>query len=98
FWEISLEGSSYTTRYGKIGTDGQTTSKNWGSPANAKREYEKIIAEKVKKGYQQIGGDDDEEAGGGGATNPELEKKIFADPDKIDSYQVYGDWLQGQGD
>ena len=28
FWEISLEGTNLTTRYGKIGTDGQSTEKN----------------------------------------------------------------------
>ena len=53
FWEIKLEGTSYTTRYGKIGTDGQVSMKEYDSEDKAKREYEKIIAEKTKKGYAE---------------------------------------------
>lgn len=51
FWEINLAGKSFTTTYGKIGTTGQTTIKTFGSDAEAKKEYDKIVAEKVKKGY-----------------------------------------------
>jgi predicted DNA-binding WGR domain protein len=51
FWEITLDGSSFTTTYGKIGTDGQTTIKEWDSDDKAKKEYDKLIAEKTKKGY-----------------------------------------------
>ena len=68
FWEINLSGKSFTTTYGKIGTSGQTTIKQWKSEAEAKKEYDKLIAEKVKKGYQPVGGgggssadDDDDE-------------------------------------
>ena len=53
FWEIKLEGKSYTTRYGKIGTDGQVSMKEYDSDDKAKREYEKIVAEKTKKGYAE---------------------------------------------
>ena len=51
FWEITLTGKSFTTTYGKIGASGQTTVKNFGSDAEAKKEYEKLVAEKTKKGY-----------------------------------------------
>jgi predicted DNA-binding WGR domain protein len=65
FWEINLSGKSFTTTYGKIGTSGQTTIKQWKSEAEAKKEYDKLIAEKVKKGYQPAGNgasaDDDDE-------------------------------------
>lgn len=69
FWEINLSGKSFTTTYGKIGTSGQTTIKQFKSDADAKKEYEKLIAEKVKKGYQASNGagrasaddDDDDE-------------------------------------
>jgi predicted DNA-binding WGR domain protein len=53
FWEIKLEGTSYTTRYGKIGTDGQVSMKEYDTEEKAEREYEKIIAEKTKKGYEE---------------------------------------------
>jgi DNA ligase-1 len=51
FWEIRVEGSSFTTRYGKIGTPGQQTTKTFASDARAQAEADKLIAEKVKKGY-----------------------------------------------
>jgi predicted DNA-binding WGR domain protein len=56
FWEITLDGSSFTTTYGRIGTDGQTSLKEWDSDEKAKKEYDKLVAEKVKKGYTLVGG------------------------------------------
>jgi predicted DNA-binding WGR domain protein len=38
-------------RYGRIGTDGQQSLEEYGSEAQAEREYEKLVAEKTKKGY-----------------------------------------------
>ena len=69
FWEINLSGKSFTTTYGKIGTSGQTTIKQFKSDADAKKEYDKLVAEKVKKGYEPANGssgrassdDDDDE-------------------------------------
>jgi predicted DNA-binding WGR domain protein len=69
FWEINLSGKSFTTTYGKIGTSGQTTIKQFKTDAEAKKEYDKLIAEKVKKGYEPANGssgrasadDDDDE-------------------------------------
>jgi predicted DNA-binding WGR domain protein len=66
FWQIDLSGKSFTTTYGKIGTAGQTTVKSFKTDAEAKKEYDKLIAEKVKKGYQPAdggggGGDEDDE-------------------------------------
>ena len=51
FWEIELDDSSFTTRWGRIGTAGQETSKDFDSRGEAKREYDKLVAEKTKKGY-----------------------------------------------
>jgi len=112
FWEIALEGKAFTTTWGRIGTAGQSKSKTFGSEAEAKKEYEKLIAEKVGKGYIEKGGQADGEQGeqggqdapaGGGARagtarNPELEQAILADPDDEAAYEVYADWLQGEGD
>lgn len=56
FWDINLTDKSFTTTYGKIGSNGQTTIKTFKSSDEAKREYEKLIAEKVKKGYKLVGG------------------------------------------
>ena len=51
FWEISLAGNSFTVRFGRIGTAGQSQTKSFADEEKAKREAEKLIAEKVKKGY-----------------------------------------------
>jgi predicted DNA-binding WGR domain protein len=51
FWEISVGGKSFTVRFGRIGTAGQLQTKTFADEAKAKHEAEKLIAEKVKKGY-----------------------------------------------
>lgn len=55
FWEIKLSGKSFTTTYGKIGANGQTTIKQFSSDALAKKEHDKLVAEKTKKGYALAG-------------------------------------------
>ena len=101
FWEITLEGSSFTTRWGRIGTEGQTKTQSFDSPAEAKKESEKLIASKEKKGYAlSEGGGDGDGAGeaAAGASNPELEAALEKNPDDGDTWRVYADWLQTQGD
>ena len=56
FWDITLSGKSFTTTYGKIGANGQTSIKKFASTAEAKSAYDKLVAEKVKKGYALAGG------------------------------------------
>jgi predicted DNA-binding WGR domain protein len=51
FWEISLSGNSFTVRFGRIGTAGQSQTKTFADEARAKREAENLVAEKLKKGY-----------------------------------------------
>ena len=56
FWQIELSGTSFTTTFGKIGTPGTTSLKEWPDAATAKKEHDKLVAQKVKKGYQLVGG------------------------------------------
>ena len=102
FWEITLSDNTFTTRWGRIGTDGQEKTQTFGTPAEAQKEHDKLVREKEKKGYVIEGkGDDDEggeDDGAEAASNPELEAAILKDPDNVDAYLVYADWLQGQGD
>lgn len=51
FWEIRVEGRSFVTRYGRIGTEGQVTRKDFDSEAKADAEAQRLVAEKTKKGY-----------------------------------------------
>jgi predicted DNA-binding WGR domain protein len=74
FWRARVEGKTLYVNYGKIGSNGQTQVKELGDPAAAKAEYEKLVRDKRKKGYQEPGaagtadegaeddaGDDDDE-------------------------------------
>lgn len=51
FWEISVSHNAFTVRFGRIGTSGQSQTKAFSDEAKAMREAEKLIQEKVKKGY-----------------------------------------------
>jgi predicted DNA-binding WGR domain protein len=53
FWEIEVSGASHTVRYGKIGTAGQAKTKSFASEQDARRDADKLIAEKTKKGYAE---------------------------------------------
>lgn len=53
FWEVEVKGKSVLTRYGRIGADGVTTLKKFGSSDEAKEFALKAVAEKVKKGYSK---------------------------------------------
>jgi uncharacterized protein (TIGR02996 family) len=59
FWEIERDGSVVTTRWGRIGTDGQSKEKDLGSEDKAEKEYTKLIGQKTKKGYQLVSGSDE---------------------------------------
>ena len=65
FWEVSVSGKKVNIRYGKIGTDGQTSLKELSTPAEAEAHAEKQAAYrngsmdfmkalgKVKKGHKE---------------------------------------------
>ena len=53
FWNIDLQGKQFTVTFGKIGTNGQTQVKAFADDAAAKKEHDKLVAEKVKKGYTE---------------------------------------------
>lgn len=41
-------------KFGKIGTDGQEKTKDFASDALAQKDADKLIAEKTKKGYEEV--------------------------------------------
>jgi predicted DNA-binding WGR domain protein len=63
FWRARVEGKTLYVNYGKIGSNGQTQVKELGDAAAAKAEYEKLVRDKRKKGYEEPG------AGGPGAAD-----------------------------
>ncbi|MBS2019696.1 MAG: DUF4132 domain-containing protein [Deltaproteobacteria bacterium] len=57
FWQIELSGTSFTVTFGRIGTSGQTQTKSFDTPAKAQTEHDKLVKEKVKKGYAEVSTD-----------------------------------------
>lgn len=55
FWQIEVTGLTYTVTYGKNGTSGTTQTKSFATDEECLKTAEKILAEKVKKGYSETG-------------------------------------------
>lgn len=53
FWEIEVQGQGHTVRFGRIGTAGQAKTKSFANEAAAQADAEKLIAEKLRKGYAE---------------------------------------------
>ena len=51
FWEITIKGNTFITRYGRIGTEGRKSVKEWESSEVANEQATKIRTSKEKKGY-----------------------------------------------
>lgn len=104
FWEIEVEGSGFTTRHGRIGTDGRTTTKEYSSAALADKRAASAIASKLGKGYVEVAADSDASTDALASTSdPEtpiaaLERRLSAEPDAFDDWQVYADGLVAAGD
>jgi predicted DNA-binding WGR domain protein/very-short-patch-repair endonuclease len=56
FWRIGVAEAEVVVSFGRIGTKGQTLIKSLDSPERAEREAQKLIAEKLRKGYQEQAG------------------------------------------
>ena len=54
FWEIHLDGSNVTTRWGRIGTAGQSKTLEFASLQKARAKHDALVAEKTGKGYREI--------------------------------------------
>ena len=51
FWEVKVEKASVTVCFGRIGTSGQVQTKSFGDSATAQRHADKLISQKLGKGY-----------------------------------------------
>lgn len=56
FWNIELAGTSHTVTFGRIGTGGQSNIKTFPSEDAARKDMEKLIREKLGKGYVDAAG------------------------------------------
>jgi DNA ligase-1 len=55
FWEVWVTDCRLSTRYGRIGSNGSTTIKDFPDNAAARKAADKLIAEKTSKGYVEKG-------------------------------------------
>lgn len=53
FWEIEVLGTETVVSFGRTGTAGQNQTKDHGTPAAAHAAAQRLIAEKLKKGYAE---------------------------------------------
>jgi predicted DNA-binding WGR domain protein len=51
FWNIELDGNVCRIHYGRVGTKGKHTVKHVQFAPNAQEVHDKLIAEKLAKGY-----------------------------------------------
>lgn len=104
FWAIWMNDVDVTTRYGRIGSDGQEKTKSFKDVAAASKYYDEIIEEKLGKGYEEKSGpeDDDEEDDDDFEDDDELDD----DEDSDDNYdsddgledEDDDDWEDDEGD
>jgi len=103
FWEVSLDGNSHPVRSGRVGTDGQTKTKEFGDKEKAEASYQKLIGQKVKKGYVEVKQSEARSVNAIKAKSSLKEHAPFLDeihnsPDEYGPYGVYADWLTERGD
>ncbi len=55
FWDIDFEGTTQTVVYGKTGTAGREVVKEFPTTEECTKESEKLILQKLKKGYTELG-------------------------------------------
>jgi predicted DNA-binding WGR domain protein len=85
FWEVGLDGTAVTSRYGRIGTNGQTTVKEFDSATKAESYLQRVIAEKEKKGYSEV-------AESPQSAIPETVQKAPEAPKDEETFELPGSW------
>jgi uncharacterized protein (TIGR02996 family) len=100
FWNIDLQGSSFTVTFGKVGSAGQTQTKSFADAAKAQKEHDKLVAEKLKKGYTETT-PASATTSAPVAVSPlraALEAALVENPEDLASHMAYADHLHEQGD
>jgi uncharacterized protein (TIGR02996 family) len=94
FWNVELKGASFTVTYGRQGTAGTSQTKTFADEATARKEHDKLVAEKLKKGYTES----TRSAKPGGSMRDALESALVENPDDLANHMAYADYLTEQGD
>ncbi|MGL4554843.1 MAG: WGR domain-containing protein, partial [Gemmataceae bacterium] len=94
FWNIELAGATFTVTYGKQGTAGTKQEKAFADEAAARKEHDKLVAEKVKKGYAET----TPKAAAPASLKDALEAALAEKPDDLASHMAYADYLADHDD
>jgi uncharacterized protein (TIGR02996 family) len=97
FWSIELQGNQFTVTFGRIGTAGQTQVKTFPDEAAAQKEHDKLIREKLGKGYVEKSAPKSAPR----AVAPlqaALEQALADNWDDLAAHHAYADYLMEQGD
>ena len=92
FWNVDVQGKSFTVTYGKIGAAGQSQTKSFPSPEKAQAEADKLVREKTGKGYVET----TPKASTSDAER--FEAALRANPDDLTGWGAYADFLAERGD
>ena len=106
FWSIDVEGTGFTVQYGRLGTEGQSSTKNFDTEDKCQKEADKLIAEKTKKGYAESTEETVKSSKvetkkyytsyDSGTSIEDLAQKILKDPKRDDLKHItLGDWGDG---
>jgi uncharacterized protein (TIGR02996 family) len=98
FWNIELHGNAFTVTYGRSGSKGQTQTKTFADAVRAKAAHDKLVNEKLGKGYVETTAAAAAPAAPVSTLARELEAAILDDPDDRSRYAALADCLIEQGD
>ena len=56
FWTLELDGKTHKIHFGKAGSAGQKKIKRYASAAAAEKDFDVVVAKKIKEGYTDVGG------------------------------------------
>ena len=68
FWEVTLSDKTLTVRFGRVGSKGQEKSTTFPRSELAQKEHDKLIAEKLRKGYKEVAATDAGQSGPSAST------------------------------
>lgn len=109
FWEIVLSGTTYTCRWGQLGTRARRLVKQFPSEQAARVAYDRAVKEKVSKGYRLVPGTLETDVRVTATTQPLeastssldttfFENAVISNPDDDQAVLVLADALQAVGD
>lgn len=94
FWNIDLQGARFTVTFGKVGSTGQTQTKDFPDEEKARKAHDKLVAEKLSKGYVETTA---RQAPAVPPLQQSLEEALVEGPDDLATHSAYADYLMEQG-